>query len=89
MVNKKFIVISYCCTFLLVYLCAITYTIIPAYLNKGFNMDISPPKTAFTTTTVNAVSEIPFSNMTFLIVGLIVLIIISALSAIRTMAFAY
>jgi hypothetical protein len=55
MVNQKLVAISYCSAFLLIYVCAIAYAIIPAYANKYYHTNIDTPEIQSYNTTVNAV----------------------------------
>lgn len=84
MVNKKLVVISYCCIFLFIFFCAIAYAIIPTYLNKAFDSKIDLPKSEAMITANSAVSAIPTSNLFWLVllvvVGIIVLFIFGSLS---------
>lgn len=76
MVNKKLIVISYCCIFLFIYFCAIAYAIIPAYLNKAFHSNINLPKSQATDSAITAVSSIPNSTVFWMMFFVVLIIVV-------------
>jgi len=67
MVNKKLVVISYCCIFLFIYLCAIAYAVIPTYVNKAFHSNIDLPKSQALNSTTVAIASINTSTLFWLV----------------------
>lgn len=76
MVNKKLIVISYCCIFLFIYFSAMAYAIIPTYLNKAYHSNIQLPKSQIINNTTTAVASINTSTLLWLVVIVIIGIIV-------------
>lgn len=74
MVNQKLVAISYICTFLVIYLCAIAYAIIPTVLNNTFHTSIDLPTTHAMNETITAVSSISGGNILWILIIIIVLI---------------
>jgi len=89
MVNKKLVVISYCCIFLFIYFCAIAYAVVPTYMNKAFNSNIDLPKSESMTFATNAASSINTSTLGWFVVIVIIIIIILFTMGSFTMFSAY
>lgn len=89
MVDKKLVVISYCCIFLFIFFCAVGYIIIPTYLNKAFHKSIDLPKTEVMNSATSAMSAIPTGNLFWLMLLVIVAIVALFLFSTFSMFSAY
>jgi hypothetical protein len=89
MVNKKLVVISYCCIFLFIYFCAIAYAIVPTYLNKSFNTNIELPKSEAIFSATSAVASLNTSTLFWLAVIAVICIVVFFIMGSLTMFSAY
>lgn len=89
MVDKRLVVISYCCIFLFILFCAVGYIVLPTYLNKAFHKNIDLPKTAVMDNSITAVSAIPTSNLFWIALGIVILIVVFIFISSMTMFGAY
>jgi len=74
MVNKKWLVISYFCIFLSIYLLSIVYTLFAFYLQKEYF--IEAPRTETMNSTISTISQIPSFTSPIVIITIIISIII-------------